>query len=308
MEVAMRVEELLESYVREVAGQLPVKMRSDVSLELASLLREDLVAKAETAGRAPDEALAVEVLKAFGPPREVAARYRPSSPLIDPSETRNFLMTVIVGSAVLVALSVPAAILTPEKNRDVGASLLWWIGIAAVIFVWRGWVRRRNPAKYAWTPGKHDPDRVSRGGMIALLVMAVLGIVSFGMPRLAFGWLFGHGPIPTSLQFDPGFRVTRLPWLFAAWIWQALMLVVLIVRGRWSVTLRRMDLFLSIAVVALLAWYTGDGPVMLLAAPNQTVKAFITMIVLLLAIDIAVKVYRGAGQLSAVKLQGALGR
>src|SRR5262245_27457492 len=164
MEVAMRVEELLESYVREVAGQLPVRMRSDVSLELASLLREDLQARAEAAGRAPDEAMVVDVLKAFGPPREVATRYRPTPALIDPSETRNFLMTVIVGSAILVALSVPTAILTPAKHRDVGAALVWWTGLAAAYFVWKGWMRRRNPAKHTWMPGRRDPDRVSRGG------------------------------------------------------------------------------------------------------------------------------------------------
>jgi hypothetical protein len=304
----MRVEDLLESYVREVAGQLPVRMRSDVSLELASLLREDLQAKAGAAGRAPDEALAIEVLKAFGRPREVAARYRPRPALIDPSETRNFLMTVIVGCAVLVALSVPAAILTPAKHRDVGASLLWWTGVAAAWFVWRGWLRRRNPSQDAWMPGQHDPDRVNRGAMLALLLMAVLGIAAFGMPHVTLGWLTGGGPLAPSLQFDAGFRVGRLPWLFAVWMWQAVMLAVLVVRGRWNVVLRRMELFLAIAMAVLLAWYASDGPVMLQPAANQTVKAFLVMITLLLGIDIAVKLYRGAGQLSAVKLQGALGR
>jgi hypothetical protein len=304
----MRVEELLESYVREVAGQLPVRMRSDVSLELASLLREDLQARAEAAGHAPDEAMVVDVLKAFGHPREVAERYRPRPALIDPSETRNFLMTVIVGSAVLVALSVPMAILTPAKNREVGAALLWWAGLAAAWFVWKGWMRRRNPAKYAWMPGKHDPDRVSRGGTLALLAMAILGVFAFGMPHLTFGWLTHGAPLAPSLQFDPGFRVARLPWLFAVWMWQAVMLVALVVRGRWNVVLRRMDLFLTIALTVVLSWYASDGPVMLQAAPNQTVKAYMVMIALLLIIDIAVKLYRGAGQLSTIKLQGALGR
>ena len=89
MEVAMLAEDVLERYVREVAGRLPVRMRTDVSLELASLLRDDLRARAEAAGRPPDEGLATDVIEAYGDPRDVAARYNPRGAIIDPSDTRS---------------------------------------------------------------------------------------------------------------------------------------------------------------------------------------------------------------------------
>src|SRR5262245_18497518 len=130
----MQGEQMSKRYVREVAGQLPVRMRSDVSMELRSLLHEDLHAKAQATGRQPDGALAREVVMAFGHPHEIAARYRPKPALIDAHDTRKFMVAVLVGILILIAASIPSQILHPGQPQDVGGEVLKWMALVFLFF------------------------------------------------------------------------------------------------------------------------------------------------------------------------------
>jgi hypothetical protein len=300
MEVAMLAEEVLRRYVREVTGQLPIRMRSDVGLELTTLLREEMQARAEDSDRAPDETLALAVLESYGHPREVAHRYHPRWTIIDPADTRSFILSVIVGFAVLIAMSVPTALLTPAKLADRGLILVVWIGLVTLFFGIRSWARHRWPNQHAWNP-RRDPDRVNRLAMVLLIAVIGITIALFAEPQQIFAWLTGGKQLAASLSYDPAFRSLRLPWLFAVWIVQAVMLAALAVRGRWNPMLRRVSMAANVAFVVLFAWYRADGPVMADPVPNQTVKAFMAMIALLLLIDLGVRLYQGAGRISDAK-------
>ena len=158
--------DVLESYVRDVAGYLPRAKRNDVAFELRALLNDELAAKAEAQGRTPDREMVMELLKGFGRPAEAAARYHPRSPLIDPADNHNFLIWAVVGTAVIAALD-------PE---DRSAPLQW----LAILFVWfavSAWLRRRRGADhFDWRPSKGpDPEVASR----PLLVLAGLGTLIF---------------------------------------------------------------------------------------------------------------------------------
>lgn len=301
----MRVEELLERYVREVAGQLPIRMRSDVALELASLLREELRAKADALGVEPDAKLAAEVARDFGHPNEVAARYHPRWAIIDPSDTHNFIMAVIVGGAIVFAASAPAALLSTTKTRSPEASLVWWIGVVVLFFAFRSWRRWRSPEKFRWRL-KRDPDQVSRFGMIALILLIGVSIDIFADPQRTFGSLTGNPRLGAWLQYDSGFRALRLPWLLAVWIGQAAMLAVLAIRGRWTPWLRQVEIALTGLLFVLLAWFRAAGPVMADTSADQTAKAFMATIALFLLIDLGVKIYRRAGQVGVGELRQAL--
>ena len=86
----MNANDLIESYVIDVAVQLPRKQRNDVAFELRALLNEGLQDKAEAAGRHVDATMATEFLRAFGRPADVAARYRPTLTIIDPRTDPDF--------------------------------------------------------------------------------------------------------------------------------------------------------------------------------------------------------------------------
>jgi len=60
----MNANDVIESYVTDVALQLPRRQRNDVAFELRALLNEELQARAEAAGRGVDAAMATEFLGA----------------------------------------------------------------------------------------------------------------------------------------------------------------------------------------------------------------------------------------------------
>lgn len=298
----MHADQVIHRYVREVAGQLPVRMRSDVTLELNSLLREELLGRAEAAGRAPDEALAIEVVESYGHPREVAHRYHPRWTIIDPADTRAFFMTIVIGFAVLVAFTIPTALLNSEKLPQQGGILVTWIGLVTMFYGAKSWAFRNRPNQRRWNPHR-DPDRVNRIAMAALLPVIAITIALFANPDGIFAWLTGGKQLAGSLIYDPGFRASRLPWMFGVWIAQAAMITVLIVRGRWNPLLRRVSMGLSAAFVVLFTWYRADGPIMMDSASNETVKAFMAMIGVLLLIDLAIRIYGDAGHAQAARLR-----
>jgi len=107
---------LIERYVREVGRQLPARLRADVEEELRSLLREKLDEHAAARG-CMDEDAAVEVLREFGEPGTVAARYLPEAGfLIGPQ-----LFPAYVATAKFVAAAI-------------GVFLLFWyaVGLATL--------------------------------------------------------------------------------------------------------------------------------------------------------------------------------
>ena len=67
-------EMLIDAYVEGVARRLPTRLRNDVGFELRALLLEDLRERAADAGRPADEPMALDLLRAFGKPEDVASR------------------------------------------------------------------------------------------------------------------------------------------------------------------------------------------------------------------------------------------
>jgi hypothetical protein len=96
--------ELIERYLIEVRQHLPADIADDVARELRTLLEDSLEERAKKAGRAPDDALASELLRDFGDPETVAERYDRPRYLIGPR-----LLPVFESIAWGIAL-VPGAI------------------------------------------------------------------------------------------------------------------------------------------------------------------------------------------------------
>lgn len=67
----MTPQDVIDSYVKAVAAQLPFRQRGDVAQELRGQLMEEL-----SAGTAHDEQTALALVRRFGRPAEVAAAVR----------------------------------------------------------------------------------------------------------------------------------------------------------------------------------------------------------------------------------------
>lgn len=193
----MNTHEIIESYVRDVAKYLPRAKRNDVALELRTLLSEELGAKAQEAGRAPDRAMVMELVRGFGRPPEVAARYHQRGALIDSADTHHFLIWALSGAVTLSLLSA----LSPSAERDNGDEFLKWVGALAIVFAVRGWWRRRS-AK-GWKPTR-DSDWMPRGfSLLALVATAVFPFFVYAAPEvfvetMFFGRVVSDGVVLTE--------------------------------------------------------------------------------------------------------------
>jgi len=162
----MNAHDVIESYVRDVARFLPRDKRNDVALELRELLHDELAGKAAAAGRGPDRALAMKLLAGFGRPAQVASRYQPRNPLVDPEDNHNFVIWAVVGFLAL-------AVLSGGSKPD----LLGWLGLLFVVFACIAWFRRRQPAgTFNWKP--RVQDKALHGGRWPALLSAA-GLVVF---------------------------------------------------------------------------------------------------------------------------------
>jgi hypothetical protein len=183
----MSADEVIESYVRDVARYLPRAKRDDVAFELRALLADELAAKAAAAQRAPDRALVMELLAGFGRPAEAAARYQPRAPLIDPADNHNFLLWALVG-----------AVVVEVDGGNEESSALMWVGLVFVWFALATWLRRRRPsAKLRWRPRRESLPEVASRPLVLLPALATL-VFPFTMYLAPERWWrlasFGHGP------------------------------------------------------------------------------------------------------------------
>ena len=179
----MTADDVIESYVRAVAGYLPRGKRNDVAFELHALLQDELAAKGVAQGRAPDRALAMELLAGFGRPAEAAARYQPRTPLIDPADNHNFLIWAVVGTIVF--------------SKVGRLSPLQWVGGVFVWFAVAAWLRRRQTGeRLHWRP-KWDPYPEVASRLWVLLPGLSTLVFPFAMYLAPQAWwdtaTLGHG-------------------------------------------------------------------------------------------------------------------
>jgi hypothetical protein len=295
---------LIEAYVLDVIRRLPRGQRNDVGFELRALLAEGLRGRAGDAGRLPDEAMALEHVRQFGRPDEVAARYHPPGvPIIPPAQTRGFAWATAIGVALQWAGSLPLALsgdlapAVPESSRlgawwvSYGLGALWWPGFLVTVMMIAAWVRQTWPATVAdWKPKAADRERVSRPLYALGLAASLCGIALW--VGIAWSVATFDNPFTRVLAFEPDFLATRAPVLLIYWAAGIALLVVLLVEGRWRDLTRRIDLGLKLAACALMSWFVFGGRIFVEDPADQSTKGALGLIILLILGQLAVDMWR----------------
>lgn len=281
--------QLVERYVREVGGGLPRKIRSDVEDELRTLLQEALDERALAAGRAPDEEMAVEVLRKFGRPEEVAQRYQPGPRyLIGPRLYPTFVLTSKIVLAVLAGLALVGlalgVVFRPER-MDLRLSplgilqLLGWtvqvlfinVALIATAFAILERVQARQgklaePEEEEWDPrdlpAADDPERISVAGRVAAIYCIVALFVLFNFfPEYVGIYFFSKSSVYTLSLAELGLRIP-LVLLNFWWVLALVLNVVLVRRGHWGFETRLAEFGLGLFAAFLLYWIIAtSGPV-----------------------------------------------
>lgn len=303
----MNANDVIESYVTDVAVGLPRRQRNDVAFELRALLGEALQDRADSAGRAPDADMAIELVRGFGRPADVAARYRPTVTIIDPVDGRAFLWTTVIGLAVIWGAGLLGQLQQPVASAEAfwlglgrwwGAALpgaLWWPGALVLGFGMAAWARRRHPQRVEWTPRAPDRIQGSRVAMAFGMVGIVCGVAVLLDPARLLDVLWHGRAAPAAyaaLTYTPTFLQRQAPVLLGLILLNLPLSAAVMVRGRWSQLLRRLELGLGLLTCAAMIWTVLDGPAFMTQASDSAFKGLVVLVILYSLIHMAVVSYR----------------
>ena len=300
----MNANDVIDGYVTDVAVQLPRRQRNDVAFELRALLHEELAGKAEAAGREADTAMATELVRAFGRPGDVAARYLPTLTVIDPADGPKFVRATVIGLVLIWCLGLWEQVLIPVADgaEPLGAvghwwvatviASLWWPGVLVVGFGLAAWSRRRHSPTAEWKPRAADRIHGSRAGLGLAVVGILCGVGVLLDPRWVLDLFFGGKAAPVAyeaLTYTAAFRERLAPWMLLLLLLNVPIFVAVLVKGRWPAGLRRLQQGLSLVTCAAMTWIVFDGPVFVAERSDRAFKGALVLIVVLTLAEAAIR-------------------
>jgi len=302
----MSPNDVIESYVVDVLRRLPRKDREEIGFELRGLLAEMLADRAEAEGRAADDAMVLAMLREFGTPADIAARYRPPGVTIIPADqTRTFALMALGGLGLQWALTLPRVF---EGQPLVawwftwGLGSFWWPGFMVTMTLLAAGLQQLGLFKPAWKPRIVDPDRIERlPSVFGLACIAVAVAFMVCLPWIAKAM---PGPFPQIFAFDPTFLRVRAP--FALLLWAGFFAVRLAVlsKGRWSAWTRRLETAGSLAFAVVLVWWILAGDIFQAKATDDGAKGALALVVVLIVIALLYELFRRRPQIRAPKIAG----
>lgn len=303
----MNTNDVIEAYAVDVVRRLPRKGREEIGFELRGLLAEMLADRAQAEGRAADDAMVLAMLREFGTPAEVAARYRPpgTTTIIPAEGTRTFAWMALGGLGLQWALTLPRVF---EGQPIVawwfswGLGSFWWPGFMVTMALLAAGFRHMGLFKRAWRPRVVDPDRIERlPSVFGLVCTAIAAAFMVCLPWIAKAM---PGPLPQIFAFDPTFLHVRAPFAVLLWAgWFAVWLTVLL-KGRWSPSMRRLETVFSLAFVALMVWWIAVGDIFQAEPTDQGAKGALALVVAILVASLLYQLFRRRPKIRAPKIAG----
>jgi hypothetical protein len=289
----MNADEVIETYVDDTVRLLPRRQRDDVAAELRALLNEEMNGRALASGRAPDEALALSLVRDYGLPNEVAARYQPGWTIIDPADSTSFLRAAIIGAGALVFLSVLTRRPPPIPGIDV-VTLLAWLGLLVVVFGIKSYFRRTRPSTALWKP--RDRDRVNRFGTALLVPIASLVVFLYAAPTWVLDRVSGGRLDVSWAAYTAEFQRWRLPWFIGCMSGLLILLSFVAIRGRWSRLTRRINIGLNMAAAGLVLYFAVEGNIFQSSAVDQIARSVLAIVAVIYVSSVGVQVYGEIGR------------
>lgn len=302
----MSPNDVIEAYVVDVIRRVPRKERDEIGFELRGLLAEMLADRAQSQGKAADDAMVLAMLREFGTPAEVAARYRPPGIAIIPADqTKTFALTALAGLGLQWALTLPRVF---EGQPLVawwftwGLGAFWWPGFMVTMAILSTALRHMGLFKPKWRPRVVDPDRVER--LPSVLGLVFLAIAVAFMACLPWITDAMPGKVPEVLAFDPNFLRTRAPLALLLWGGMFAVRLVVLSKGRWSSSTRRLDVAISVAFALVLVWWIAAGDIFLAKPTDDGAKAALALVVAIIVASLVYELFRRRPQIRAPKIAG----
>jgi hypothetical protein len=311
----MDAQAIIEDYVDKVAAQLPRTLRNDVGLELRTLLAEQLASAAHDVAREPDREMAMDVLRRFGSPDDVAARYAPRGfQLIEPEYSPLVVNLAILCVAIQWAVTLPAVFSSRLTLGDWwlrwGFSAFAWVGVLVVWFGLASWIQRRSPADPSsgsrpwthwifwvpfpreWRPG--EPEATEWRAAMGAAPLGTVLTIFFTAPAWILGHLLPAGTDTSWARYDDHFRRWLLPPLIALMAVRLVLLAAAAMHEQRRARTETLRVGLWVCFVALLYWAVFGGRIFAHLATDALFKAWLLMFLLVNTIQIVVWIRRVA--------------
>ena len=167
---------LLERYLSEVRRNLPAAQADDIIAEIADDLQSQTEEREAQLGRALTEDEEAALIKAYGHPNVVAARYGSVQYLVGPESYPFYVSALRLVATVVIAIELIAGAVGALVSHD-GAiffdalaaafnSLIWIFGIVTIIFALSERVPKSGTARLPFRPANWDPRRLPAPGAL----------------------------------------------------------------------------------------------------------------------------------------------
>jgi hypothetical protein len=301
MNLTIECKQLIDGYIDEVCVNLPRKIRTDIAIEIRSLILDALEDRAQDNDL--DEMMVLDVLRGLGSPVEMAFSYYPHNYVIGPRMYASFWLTVRCALIITGIIFLAGTLLGLQRTtyspltilgnllENISNSALQAFAVIVLVFIvleriipdqdWtlqlraRGMVSRipffRNIFDLTTATANWDPavwvttpksERVKRSEEIfGMAVVILVGILLNFFPHT----VGPYGIISDSGSwFIPLLAPTfrvYLPWWNLYWLSTLGLSFVLLTRGRWNTLLRWVELGLMTFSGILVYWMLTGPPI-----------------------------------------------
>ena len=255
---------LTERYLHAVRGFLPAAQQADITRELADDIRTQLADREEELGRpltAEDEAA---VLRRFGHPLLLAAKYRRQQHVISPALFPFYVFALKIALGVALGVHVAMAIAVLATGRPPGDAIAplaaFPFGHAVTVFGWVtlvfalidlnvgrfAGVERWNP--YTLPEPKPDSPSHSRLGVLFEIIASTIFLIWWlAVPTFPF---LIFGPLAAVLDLAPVWSAVHLP-VAGLWLVSLYALWAVLLRPDWLRYRRAVSLVSNVASIAI---------------------------------------------------------
>jgi hypothetical protein len=263
---------LIDKYIAEVGKYLPRKNRADIEAEIRSTL-EDMLDERKQGDGPADEETVFQLLKQYGSPREVAAKYKTHQYLIGPRlfpifETVLRIVLIVVASASVIGLAV-SLVKTNLTGPQFLSALGQWFGsllggligaFGNIALVFAIMERTHLGDKFEeefreWDPKdlkqEPDPDQIDLPDHVAAIIFTVLGLVVLNIyPNiLSVRYPSGGTWVMIPILTDTFFRF--LPWINVMGLIQIVFNGYMLSQRDWTPITRGSGILVDIASMVL---------------------------------------------------------
>lgn len=260
---------LIDRYLAEVERRLPAKEARDLMAELRDELLSSLEALEARLGRPAAEGEVADLIRGFGHPRTVAARYRGSQALIGPETYPLFVEVArpvlgVLAAVIVLMFGLPMV----TRGADVDGVLHVMFALVDVLLPTFGGLvlvfaalEREGPAKAGWDPRRLPRAAAPRDRRERLVWDLAIGVVVAGwvLGLLPTDWMFRHDGAPIDLRPSPAAEALRDAVLALA-LTQVALAAAELLRPGWRVILTLANIALGGACLAVAAAALRGGP------------------------------------------------